>query len=233
MTAGGGRSRIHILLETAAIIGALAFSGVLAGRIYEHAGGASAWGVVASGVAFGYLVADLISGVVHWLADRFGTVRTPFFGSAFVLPFREHHARPEEITQDGFIETNGNNCIVTLLVLVLAFLFLQAPTGQLLRLFFLSLALFASLFGFATNQFHKWAHMPRPPAAARILQRAGLILTPEHHNLHHTSPFASHYCITTGWCNLPLDRLKIFWAIEHLVRRSSPHPQLELAPPAE
>jgi len=75
--------------------------------------------------------------------------------------------------------------------------------------------------------------MPRPPAAARILQRAGLILTPEHHNLHHTSPFASHYCITTGWRNLPLDRLKIFWAIEHLVRCSSPHPQLELAPPAE
>ena len=39
-----------------------------------------------------------------------------------------------------------------------------------------------ALFVFCTNQFHKWAHTKNPAAWVRLLQRAGLILSPEHHS---------------------------------------------------
>jgi ubiquitin-conjugating enzyme E2 variant len=61
--------------------------------------------------------------------------------------------------------------------------------------------------GVPTNQIHYWAHMERPPALVAWLQRRRLILSPEHHRVHHASPFATHYCITTGWCNPLLARL--------------------------
>ena len=38
-----------------------------------------------------------------------------------------------------------------------------------------------ALFVFCTNQFHKWAHTKNPARWVRLLQRAGLILSPEHH----------------------------------------------------
>lgn len=40
-----------------------------------------------------YLAADLLSGIVRFLADNFGSPETPFIGPGFVLPFRQHHDR--------------------------------------------------------------------------------------------------------------------------------------------
>ena len=53
----------------------------------------------------------------------------------------------------------------------------------------------------------------RPPLLAH-LQRWHLILPPAHHALHHTRPFTSHYCITTGWLNWPLGWARFFPALE-------------------
>ena len=71
--------------------------------------------------------------------------------------------------------------------------------------------------GVPTNQIHYWAHSPQPPAWVAWLQRRRLILSPDHHDLHHASPFATHYCITTGWCNSLLARLGFWRGLERLV----------------
>ena len=70
---------------------------------------------------------------------------------------------------------------------------------------------------FGTNQFHKWAHMDTPPWYAQALQRANLILPPEHHAVHHTSPYAKYYCITVGWLNEGLFRLRFFQILEKII----------------
>ncbi|EQA44581.1 kua-ubiquitin conjugating enzyme hybrid localization domain protein [Leptospira broomii serovar Hurstbridge str. 5399] len=57
---------------------------------------------------------DFISGFVHFLGDSFGNERTPYIGKVFIFPFREHHADPKGITRHDFVETNGNNCLVSL-----------------------------------------------------------------------------------------------------------------------
>ncbi|HLY60532.1 MAG TPA: fatty acid desaturase family protein [Terriglobia bacterium] len=213
-SSGRDYSWVHRHLEALGIGAMFAFSGGLAARAWlNFTGGAAPW-VIAAAALCGYIAADFVSGLVHWLADRFGTPETPLIGPAFVRPFREHHVDPEGITRHDFIETNGNNCLVSVPQLALTFFLLDVYPGQHFRLFVLAFILFLSNAVFATNQFHKWAHMPNPPALARFLQRVHLIVSRSHHQIHHVSPFNTHYCITTGWLNVPLRKLKIFETLE-------------------
>lgn len=169
-----------------------------------------------AGAAF--LVADFVSGFVHCAADNFGSPETPIFGVAFIRPFRDHHRDPEGITRHDFVETNGNSCIVNLLVLIPAYFFLGGEpniwkwlVGAFVLLFTLAIVL--------TNQIHKWAHMAKPPLFAQSLQRSGLILSPTNHQVHHAAPFDKNYCITTGWMNSPTERVGFFqWLVRTFKR---------------
>jgi plasmanylethanolamine desaturase len=149
-------------------------------------------------LAIAWIAADLLSGVAHWAFDRFGSVRTPLVGPAFIRPFREHHVDPAAMTRHDFVETNGSSCLACVPLLVLA---LGASPAWQAFLVFLGLGILA------TNQCHKWAHMERPPRAIQIFQRMNLVLKPEAHRRHHTPPFASHYCTASGWMNPFLDAL--------------------------
>ena len=164
-----------------------------------------------------YLTADFFSGFVHFLADNFGSAETPIIGPNFVGAFREHHVDPKGITTHNFVDTNGNNCLVSLPPMLLVWLAVPTETtllGYLFAAFFLALC-----FGvFLTNQFHKWAHMEEPPRAAAWLQRRGLILSQEHHEVHHESPYDTYYCITVGVWNPLLDRTRFFERTERLLR---------------
>jgi hypothetical protein len=162
-----------------------------------------------------YLATDLMSGVGHWAGDTLGHERIWFVGKNFIRPFREHHVDQKAITRHDFIETNGNNCIVLTPPLGLALTLM--PSDESFGFFTATFVAFITLFGVATNQFHKWAHADHPPAIARPLQRWGLILSPRHHEIHHTIPHDKHYCITVGWMNPVLNGLRFFRTAEWLV----------------
>jgi sterol desaturase/sphingolipid hydroxylase (fatty acid hydroxylase superfamily) len=87
-------------------------------------------------------------------------------------------------------------------------------SGYFLGAFFLLLCLAV----FLTNQFHKWAHMEDPPSFALWMQRRGLILSKEHHDIHHASPYDTYYCITVGVWNPLLDQTRFFERVERLLR---------------
>lgn len=158
-----------------------------------------------------WLAADFVSGFVHFLADTYGSVDTPVLGKIFIYPFREHHVDPLAITRHSFLETNGANSIISLPVLGTVLLTTDAESNPLLRLW---VCVFLGAI-FLTNQIHKWAHMPMPPVLPRALQKLHLILTPEGHAIHHTPPHSGYFCITNGWLNLPLKKLRFF----RLIRR--------------
>lgn len=165
-----------------------------------------------------YAAADFVSGFVHFLADTFGSPDTPFFGKAFVLPFREHHTDPTGILRHPFMVANGNNCLVALPPL-LAVLILVPVDSSVAGYFLGAFFLFFSLAIFLTNQFHKWAHMESPPPAVAWLQRRNLVLSKAHHDVHHESPFDTYFCITVGWWNPFLQRIRFFERIETIIRR--------------
>ena len=70
---------------------------------------------------------------------------------------------------------------------------------------------------FGTNQFHKWAHQTHPPRFVAWLQEKRLVLSSSHHAIHHTYPHDRYYCITVGWLNPWLERIRFFPRLERLI----------------
>jgi cell shape-determining protein MreD len=133
-----------------------------------------------------YLAADFLSGFVHFLADNFGSYDTPIIGPNFIEPFREHHIDPKGIVGNDFVDANGNNSLASLPFMLGVWVLVPLETtyyGYLFGIF----SLFLCLAAFLTNQFHKWAHMNVPPAFVGWLQAWGVILSREHHDIHHES----------------------------------------------
>ena len=206
----------QLLVAGVAIAIAVILLGVVAARIAQHVPLLQWWIplVFIAGIA----VADFTSGVVHWGADTWGRANLPVIGPRLLVPFRVHHLNPDDFLRRRFLDTNGDVAAVTIPALVVLMVIpLDSAWGHVVAVGgFACCAL-----GGMTNQIHQWAHMPSPPAAARTLQKAGLLLRPGEHAGHHRGPYDTQYCITTGWCNRPLEALRFFQRLENVVTRLS------------
>ncbi len=160
-------------------------------------------------IPVGVVAADVFTGAGHYLADNFGRVDTPVLGHMFIYRFRQHHEDQTLICLGDFREINGGLCLLMLpAAATVAALSGGAPSALGLALG--TLVLSFAVGGAATNQVHRWAHDRACPAPIRLLQRAGILLSPRHHAVHHRSPHHLHFCITIGVLNPLLDRIG-FW----------------------
>ena len=104
----------HRLLEWAGTLVLVGQAVWLGARIYgaldSRAGALS----ILFGILLGYLVADLLSGIAHWVGDRFFDPTTPVIGPSFIAPFREHHVTPQAMVEHGPIELVGNSALLAL-----------------------------------------------------------------------------------------------------------------------
>ncbi len=217
-----GYSPFHRFFEIAAILSFFALVVIISIQAYTGLatlGWQTAIWLVPVTALFGYVGADFASGFVHWMGDTFGGEETPVLGEAFIKPFRDHHTHPNGICEHDFVEVNGNNSIVLALYMIPVTLIFSDPTSTI-HILILAASVFFTVGVFMTNQFHKWAHMDNPPAYIEALQKWGLILGPEHHDVHHTSPYDTYYCITCGWLNPILQRLQFFETMEKIVYRT-------------
>ena len=214
-------SRGHYLLE---IFGILCFALLALLIAVELYGGVLRFGdlwLAPILLVLAYLAADFLSGFVHFLADNFGSYDTPILGPNFIEPFREHHVDPKGIVANDFVDANGNNSLATLPFMLFVWIVVPLETWYYGYLFG-AFSLFLCLAAFLTNQFHKWAHMDEPPALVGWLQARGVILSQDHHDIHHESPYDTYYCITAGFWNPLLDRIRFYERTERLIRRSVP-----------
>lgn len=170
--------------------------------------------LVVLGFAIGFALADLVTGITHWLCDRVFDERAPIFGPLIVKAFREHHTDPLGITRHGFLGVNGNAALAATPVLALAWLLLAPATATSAALFVWAIVVALAIGAVATNQFHAWAHAEHVPPAIAWLQRKHLLLSPRAHAVHHDHGFDRSYCVTTGWWNPLLDRIRLFSRLE-------------------
>ena len=76
-------------------------------------------------------------------------------------------------------------------------------------LYLIALAFFVTF----TNQIHKWSHTYSGlPWIIEKLQDWRIILPKRHHRNHHVAPHEVYFCITTGWCDHPLELMR-FWTM--------------------
>jgi hypothetical protein len=195
-------------LDALAVLVVAAALAVLAGRIGRGVQSPSDWLIVLAMLAAGYLLADAVTGLVHWFCDTFFDVSTPVIGPGLIAPFREHHHDPLLMTQHGFLELTGSS--FRGLAPLLAFYVWQGSGSIGLDAFVFSVSAGAA----GTNLLHRWAHEPNPPGIARVLHRAGLVLTPARHARHHAPPYEAAYCVTSGWLNPLFERLGVWTRAE-------------------
>lgn len=206
-------SPAHRAIEILSIAAFLALCLWLIVRMGSATHGAR-WWLLGAAALGGYVLADFVSGLVHWGFDTWGSIYTPVLGKNFIRPFREHHFDEKAITRHDFVETNGNNCLVALPVLTACTF---VPVDGSLGLAAVAVLTFMCLGVFGTNQFHKWAHMDNPPRLVGWLQRWHLVLPPAHHDTHHRAPYDNYYCITTGWLNSSLRFIGFFRHLERVI----------------
>jgi len=231
------RSAWLIALDWCALSAAFALAALAVARV--EALPPLAWApLLLLAAALGWAFADLASGVVHFLCDRFGSEQTPLLGPAVIRPFREHHLQPRAITEHGFVELSGNNALALTPVLVVSTELAPFFGEALLPSALFSWLMSASVGLFTTNQIHRWAHMAHTPRLGRWLQRLGLAITADAHARHHSEAHDQSFCITTGWCNGLLDRMQAWSRVERWLGgaraapRAAPSPS-ERIPSAE
>jgi ubiquitin-conjugating enzyme E2 variant len=200
------------VLLLAALAAAPLLVTIHAARI-ASSGTVSGSGAVAAVVA-ALICADLLSGLVHWFADTWGSESWPVIGPRLLRPFRLHHVNPDDLLRRRFIDCNGDVAVLSTAALSLTFLVpLHSGGASLVAVFVVALAAWL----LPTNQVHQWAHQTEPAAVVRLAQRCGLVLDFQRHRVHHVAPFDRQYCILTGWCNRPLGALGVFPALERIV----------------
>jgi plasmanylethanolamine desaturase len=197
--------RSHRIFEIISVGAFIAFAGGLIYRVVGEVAGRFSWQIgmlIVLLVVVAYAVADLASGVVHFLLDNFGSPDTPVIGQKFVKPFRDHHTDPMAMTHGDFIAVNADNVFVCLPVLIPVFFLLDVGKHPFVGVFLVALVSGVIM----TNQLHKWAHMPTVPRLVAAAQRSGVVLSKEHHSLHHSGGYDSNYCITWGHLDVLLNR---------------------------
>lgn len=157
----------------------------------------------------GWLIADLVGGILHWLEDRVLTESVPILGRHVVAPNRRHHAEPMAFAAGSFLHRNGTT-------------FLAAGAVSLLWLSAFGPSIIwasASVGGAVTSMVHYWTHRAPPVGSwLRALQDVGLIQSVRQHAQHHRPPADGRYCVLTDWLNPLLDRVRLWPRLERLLR---------------
>lgn len=151
-----------------------------------------------------WLMADLLSGLVHWWEDRYGDPSWPVLGPLVVEPNIRHHE-----DQKAFLAPSvwGRNWTAAAPAWTLA--------GILAACGMHWMAASLAALGLA-NEVHAWAHQ-RCSRPIRGLQLLGVLQSPEQHAEHHRRPFDRNYCTMTDWLNPVLSRVEFWAAIERVI----------------
>ncbi len=128
-----------------------------------------------------WLLIDLLTGIYHFVTDRGWNFANQ------VAMFRDHHVNNRMLGFDYQPMFAG-------FPVMLAGVFAES-----------SFLLAAGSFAVLAQIPHYYAHVPNPPAAVQLLQRCGLMISPEHHSRHHHGKFDKNFCIFTGWMDLVLN----------------------------
>jgi plasmanylethanolamine desaturase len=165
-------------------------------------------------IAGSVVLADFVSGVVHWAEDTYARFKPRRKLRVINLIARDnevHHRRPRDFLKRTWWQSSWDLLLIGLLILAAAYALGHLSVAVLL---FVVLSVNA-------NQMHKWAHRnPREnPPLVTWLQRTHLLQSPRHHGKHHGGKKDSHYCVVTNFLNPLLEEVSFWRRMERVVTR--------------
>ena len=155
------------------------------------------------------LLADFISGIVHWAEDAYIRRDTPFVGRWIGEANIEHHFKPRAFIKRSWWASSWDLVTVSTLVIVGSW-WLNVLTWKIW--------LFSVLTANA-NQTHKWAHQSRVENGRLVafFQQIRVLQTQRHHARHHTGQKDSNYCSITNFLNPFLEEINFWRCMEAVV----------------
>ena len=123
------------------------------------------------------VIADLISGFVHWLEDAYGDPKWPITGRTITQANILHHFNPRHFTRHSWFSSARVLMVITAACLGIAYL-----VGMLNWMTWV-----VAVIAVNSNEVHKWSHR-RPkenPRIVRWFQATGVLQSSAQHAKHH------------------------------------------------
>ncbi len=155
------------------------------------------------------LIADFISGFVHWLEDAYARPEMPLVGKIAEENLL-HHSKPRDFLKKNWWQSSYDLIGIGLVVCAGAWLIYGSVNVWLLLLLVISIN---------ANQIHKWAHQNRTerPWLISKLQDWKVLQGARQHGKHHSGHKNTYYCVITNVLNPVLERARFWVGLETLI----------------
>lgn len=156
--------------------------------------------------ALGYLIscwllADFLSGLIHWWEDRYARTEWFLIGDLVAKPNELHHTEPNAFLKGSYWHRNWTTVLAAFPFFAFTF-----PTIWCL----------VPLFASQANEIHGWSHQ-RCNWLIRAIQATGILQSPREHSAHHKAPYDCRYCVMSNWLNPFLDTFRFWTLLERAV----------------
>jgi hypothetical protein len=165
-------------------------------------------------VIIGYLLADIISGGLHWFEDTYLSYCSDIPILSDIAKDNElHHYFPRSMLAYSYLDHISVTGPVTLLVMIGVYIL-----NPQLIFKYPWLALSFVVFGVSANIIHRFSHMRdcENHFIVRYLQSLGIFASHTHHSIHHRNSNGG-YCVISEYSNMVLDTVGFWDGLEYIV----------------
>lgn len=160
-------------------------------------------------IILGFLLADLLTGIVHWWMQRVAKETWPVIGSWAIRANREHHDDPLSFLSKGFVYRNYASAVIAGLVGLVWWLVIGLSVMLVITVITTALS----------NEIHRFTHEPHKAGPIlKVMQEIGILQSPKGHSRHHRPPQNTNYCPITDWLNPILEAVGFWPRLEYLLR---------------
>ncbi len=159
-----------------------------------------------------WLLADFITGVVHWWQDAYGNPTWPILGKYVIEPNLLHHQDPRHMLKVSYVN-RVNTSLITAGILITIFWLSGWHSWQMIV---------CLLFCSQGNEIHAIAHRSDKENGKFLMffQKLGIVQRRKTHGWHHKAPYDTNFCVMTEFLNPVLNKINFWTRLEWTILKT-------------